>query len=441
MKRPSLPRVVREPLRLLGLTWTAWNHHNAPRIGAALAYYTTFSMAPILVIAIAVAGMVFGADAAQEEVSVQMRGLFGDTGARAVEEMLAHAHRRGVGVLATIVGTVTLLLGASSLFGELQSALNLIWGAPPPGKVRLLTLLRSRFLSFAMVLVIGFLLLVSLVVSAALSGLQGSLGGFIASPFTAQTVNLVLSVLVTTTLFALLFKVLPDVKIAWKDVGVGAFVTAVLFAIGKQLIGLYLGNSTLASAYGAAGSFVVMLVWIYYSAQLILFGAEFTQVYAHRHGPDLSGKQPTRENDMGISNGSAHWNGRLKTGEGAMKPAHGPEARFSLATRFDGQPGSNPEELIGAALSGCFSMALTGALEKAGLAPTRVETTAAVKLEKLDAGFTITTIALTTVATVAGVDAAKFQTIAMETKKTCPVSRALAGVTITLDASLAPSVG
>jgi membrane protein len=282
-----MPPILHQTKRILTQTWEAWNAHNTPRIGAALAYYTIFSMAPILIIAIAVAGMVFGEDTARQEMILQMRSLFGVTGAKAIEEMLANANQGGSGVIATIIGIITLLIGSSSIFGELQSALNLIWDAPPRGKQHLGTILRRRFLSFAMVLVIGFLLLVSLVVSALLSGLQNSFGGFISSPFIAQSINVLLSIIVTTSLFSLIYKVLPDVKIAWKDVGVGAFVTALLFAVGKQLIGLYLGNSTLASTYGAAGSFAVMLVWIYYSAQLILLGAEFTQVYAHRRGSKI----------------------------------------------------------------------------------------------------------------------------------------------------------
>ncbi len=268
-------------------TWRGWNAHNGRRIGAALAYYTAFSMAPILIIAIAVAGTVFGADAARDEVSHQMQGLLGAEGAEAVQAMITNAHGDGSGVIATVIGAVTLLLGASSLFGELQSALNLIWNAPAPKKHGIGVLVRARVMSFAMVLVIGFLLLVSLVVSATLSGLQGTIG-VQWSPLIAQLVNLLVSLVVTTVLFALIFKVLPDVKVAWRDVAVGAFATAVMFALGKQLIGLYLGNSSVGSAYGAAGSFVVMLVWIFYSAQLILLGAEFTFAFAHRHDPPAS---------------------------------------------------------------------------------------------------------------------------------------------------------
>jgi membrane protein len=217
-------------------------------------------------------------------MSQQLGELFGTTGAAAVEEMLTNAHTSGGGVLATVVGGVTLLVGASTLFSELQSALNLMWDAPKPARKGILTLLRTRFLSFAMVLVIGFLLLVSLVLSAVISGLQSHLGGRVPIPVLAQLINVVVSTGVSAALFALIFKVLPEVHIAWRDVGVGALVTAGLFTLGKLLIGLYLGNSALATTYGAAGSFVVLLVWVYYSAQLILFGAEFTQVFAHRHG-------------------------------------------------------------------------------------------------------------------------------------------------------------
>lgn len=275
--------IFRRTGQLLTLTGRAWHGHDAPQMGAALAYYTVFSMAPILIIAIAVASLIFGADAARDGVSVQMQGMLGVTGAAAVQEILANAGHGGAGIGATVIGTVTLLFGATSLFGALRSALNTIWGAPPEGRKFLSGFLHARFVSFAMVLVIGFLLLVSLLVSAALSGLSAWFD-LASSRVLAQVVNVALSLAVTTVLFALIYKVLPDVEIAWRDVAVGAAVTAVFFAIGKQLIGLYIGNSVLASAYGAAGSFVVLRVWVYYSAQILLFGAEFTHVYAHRHG-------------------------------------------------------------------------------------------------------------------------------------------------------------
>ena len=281
-------------------TWTlieetlrAFRAHNAARIGAALAYYTVFSMAPMLIIATAVAGTLFGPVAAQAQVRLQLQGLLGEGGAGAVEDLLTNAHHSGAGGLATVVVGLTLLLGATSLFGELQSALNLIWGATPPRRMGALVWLRRRLLCFAMVLVIGFLLLVSLTISALVSGIHGLVGGLGAAPLVAQIVHITVSLFVTSALFAMLFKVLPDVDIAWRDVRRGAFVTAILFAIGKQLIGAYLGNSSLASAYGAAGSLPVLLVWVYYSSQLVLLGAEFTHVYAHRHGSLAGTPLPT----------------------------------------------------------------------------------------------------------------------------------------------------
>lgn len=270
-------------MRLLAQTGRAWRAHNASRIGAALAYYTAFSMAPLLLIAVAAASRIFGADAAQIAVNQQMVGLLGPAGAAVVAGMLESSRAPSSGALASAIGAATLLFGASRLFAELQDALNLIWGAPSTPHIGLIDAIRKRLLSFSMVLIIGFLLLVSLVVSAAVSGVQGAIAGIDPRPLVAQTADLLLSLLLTTVLFALVFRVLPDVDIAWRDVGVGAFATALFFALGKLGIGLYLGNSSIGSTYGAAGSFAVMLVWIYYSAQLILFGAEFTRVYAtHR---------------------------------------------------------------------------------------------------------------------------------------------------------------
>lgn len=278
-----LPGAAGVALRLLVQTGRAWSKHNAPRIGAALAYHTAFSMAPILVIAVAVASLAFGSEAARDSVHVQMVGLLGAAGAEVVTGMLDNTRQVRTGAIATAIGIATLLLGASNLFAELQAALNLIWDAPPAPRRRLWDAIRKRFLSFSMVLIIGFLLLVSLLISAALSGAQGAFPGLAPLPLVGQAINVLISILATTVLFALIFKVLPDVPIAWREVGVGAFATAVFFAVGKLVIGLYLGNSSIASTYGAAGSFAVMLVWIYYSAQLVLFGAEFTKVYAtHR---------------------------------------------------------------------------------------------------------------------------------------------------------------
>jgi membrane protein len=277
--------VAKQTLTMLKTTWKEWNDHKAPRIGAALAYYTVFSVAPVLVIAMGIVGLIFGADAAQQHVSAQIEGMVGKVGAQAVEDMLANAHREGGGVVATILGVVTLLLGATTVFVELQGALNTIWDAPPPKAKGIMATLRSRGLSFAMILVMGFLLMVSLVLSAVLSALGDEIGNVIElPPFVLQSVNFIISTAVIWGMFAMLYKFLPDVKITWKDVFVGSLVTAVLFSVGKALIGLYLGHSSMASAYGAAGSFAVMLVWVYYSAQLLLLGAEFTAVYARGHG-------------------------------------------------------------------------------------------------------------------------------------------------------------
>ena len=268
---------------LLKETGSRWLEDNAPRLGAALAYYIIFSLAPLLITIIAVAGLVFGPQAAQGQLHGQIEQLVGEEGAKAIEAMVAGASETGSGVLASVLGIAMLLLGAAGLFGELQGALNTIWGVrPKPGR-GVLGLLRDRFLSFSMVLGTTFLLLVSLVVSAALAAL-GSLFGEWQTAVVGQVVNQVISLGVVTLLFAMIYRFLPDVKIAWRDVWLGAVITAVLFTVGKYLIGLYLGRTSTASAFGAAGSLAVLLIWLYYSAQIFLFGAEFTKVHANRFG-------------------------------------------------------------------------------------------------------------------------------------------------------------
>jgi membrane protein len=253
----------------------AWIDDYAPSMGAALAYYTLFSIAPLLLIVIGVAGLAFGDEAARGEIFGQLSGLMGPQGAGAVEKLLQGAERPAGGVIATLAGMALLVVGASSVFGELQNALDRIWRAPeqPGGWWKLI---RSRALSFGMILGIAFLLMVSLATSAAISALGRWWG--------AHFLDLGLNFALATVLFALIYKIIPRVRIAWRDVWTGAAVTALLFAVGKVLIGLYLGRSSLASAYGAAGSLVVMMVWVYYSAQVFLLGAEFTRVYAHAHG-------------------------------------------------------------------------------------------------------------------------------------------------------------
>ena len=262
-----------------------WSEDYAPSMGAALAYYTIFSIAPLLVIAIAVAGFFFGADAARGEIFGQLRGLIGDEGATAIQGLVRSASQPGKDALAAIVGTVTLLLGATTVFGELQSDLDRIWDAPKPKHAGLLGLLRGRLLSFGMILGVGFLLLVSLIVSAAVSALGHFWSGWFAGwEAVLQALNFAVGFAIITGLFALIYKLLPRCEIGWKDVWVGAVVTSLLFSIGKLLIGLYLGKSGVASAFGAAGSLVIVLLWVYYSAQIFLLGAEFTKTYALRHG-------------------------------------------------------------------------------------------------------------------------------------------------------------
>jgi membrane protein len=271
---------------------TGWLDHDASSAGAALAFYTLFSVAPILIIAVAIAGYVFGASHAQAELSEQLRGLIGSAGATAIEELMTSAHYSEKRGFAAAVGVVTLLVGATSVFGELQHALDRVWQskrrAQPGGWWRLI---RGRVLSVGMVLGIGFLLLVSLVASAVLSAVGGWLGSYFpALEVLLPIANLVVGFAMTVGLFGLIYKYIPRETIAWNDVWIGAVVTALLFTIGKTLIGAYLGRSSFNSAYGAAGSLVVLLLWIYYSAQIFLFGAEFTRVFAYRHGSRSSAR-------------------------------------------------------------------------------------------------------------------------------------------------------
>ncbi len=264
----------------------SWLDHKASSLGAALAYYTLFSIAPILVIAVAVAGYVFGSQTAENEVLSQMQGLLGDAGAAALRNLLTSAQQSEARGLAAVVSVVTLLIGATSVFGELQNTLDQIWGTPARDQtVAWWRLLRSRLLSVGLILGVGFLLLVSLLASAALAGLGTWLSSYMMHwNVVLPALDLFLSVALATLLFAMIYKYVPRESIAWSDVWVGGFVTAVLFTVGKILIGLYLGRSSISSAYGAAGSVMVLLLWIYYSAQIFLLGAEFTHVYAYTHG-------------------------------------------------------------------------------------------------------------------------------------------------------------
>jgi membrane protein len=267
----------REAWRLARRAVDAWIEDYAPSMGAALSYYALFSIAPLLLIVIGVAGFFFGEEAARGEIFGQLAALIGPVGAHAVEGLVASARKPESGLLAMVVGMTLLITGASTVFGELQNALDRIWRAPAREASKgWWKLLRSRVLSFGMILGIAFLLMVSLVLSAVVSAL-GKWWGL-------HLFDLALSFALTTVLFAMIYKMIPRVRIAWRDVWVGAAITAALFAIGKWLIGLYIGKSSAASAFGAAGSLVVLMLWVYYSAQIFLLGAEFTRAYAEAHG-------------------------------------------------------------------------------------------------------------------------------------------------------------
>lgn len=264
----------------------AWSDDFAPSMGAAIAYYTAFSIAPLIVIVLAIAGFFFGHEAAGGYLYGQLDGLLGRDGAKAVQDMVASARDPGEGIVATTIGGVLLLIGATTVFAELQSDLDRIWKAPAAKRPEgLWGLLRSRVLSLGLVVSIGFVMLASLVISAALAALSGMWGGMFGDvEWLLQIVNFLVGLAVAAVLFALMYKILPRVSIAWRDVWIGALVTAVLFSVGKFLVGLYIGKSSVASGFGAAGSLAVLLVWVYYSAQIFLLGAEFTWVYAHRFG-------------------------------------------------------------------------------------------------------------------------------------------------------------
>jgi membrane protein len=270
---------------LLREACSAWMADNVPSFGAALAFYSIFSLAPVLIVVIALAGMVFGREAAEGEILQQIQALVGRSGATTIQSVIQSANRPTLGVIASTLGIATVLLGASGAFLELQDALNKIWRAKARSESFWVCAIRKRCLSFGLVLGTGFLLLVTLALSAALAAIGTFMAHVLPTPVALlESINFLFSFGVITLLFAMLFKVLPDTKIAWSDVWIGAAVTSLLFTVGKVLIGLYLGRSTVASVYGAAASLVIFLVWVYYSAQILLLGAEFTHVYAKQHG-------------------------------------------------------------------------------------------------------------------------------------------------------------
>lgn len=282
--------------RLIRDTFKNWNEDKAPRLAAALSYYTIFSLAPLLVLVIAITGFIIGNNVTiRNQILAQIQGLVGGQGAQIVNTLITNTSRPRDGILATVIGIVTLLLGATGVFGQLQDSLNTIWKVKPVKNRGLMTMVIDRAQSFAMVFGLAFLLLVSLVISAALSVINhyfaSLLGG---ARIITQISNYVVSIAVIAIIFGAIFKVLPDVNLKWRDVWVGALVTAILFILGQFLISLYLGSAAASSVYGAAGSLVVILLWVYYSAQILFMGAEFTKVHANYRGVELAPSEKAR---------------------------------------------------------------------------------------------------------------------------------------------------
>ncbi|HEX4339982.1 MAG TPA: YihY/virulence factor BrkB family protein [Polyangiaceae bacterium] len=273
-------------------TFSDWSDDNASRLAAALAYYTLLSLAPLLVIAISVAGWFFGLDAARGKIQNELVTLVGPSGAEGIQSVIANARSPSSGIVSTVIGVVTLFIGASGVFGELQGALDTVWEVQPKPGRGLIGQVRDRFLSFTMVLGVAFLLLVSLVLSIALSAVGGAFASALpGGEVIWHVVNAAFSFALITGLFALIFKYIPDADVKWNDVWLGAAVTSALFTLGKIGLGIYLGRAALSSSYGAAGSLVALVVWVYYAAQILFVGAEFTQVQARRRGREI---QPSK---------------------------------------------------------------------------------------------------------------------------------------------------
>ena len=289
-------------------TWKEFGDDKAQRLGAALAYYTVFSIAPLLLIAVAIAGLAFGHKAAQGAIEQQLAGTLGQSTAKAVNQMIVAASKPRSGALATIIGVVTLLFGAAGVFGQLQDALDTIWNVDHPKPAGFMGLIKDRFLSMAMVFGIGFLLLVTLVIDTVISAMGKTIGPHIpGGEAVLQIVQLVISFGLVTALFALTFRYLPHIRVAWKDVWPGAAFTSILFVLGKFGLGLYIGKAAVGSAYGAAGSLVIILIWVYWSAQILFFGAEFTQVYARSRGSMAGDRSKAK-----VRSGAQHVEDRLK---------------------------------------------------------------------------------------------------------------------------------
>jgi membrane protein len=278
--------------KLLQKTFKEWQEDNASRIAAALAYYTVFSISPLLVIAIAIAGAFFGQDTAQAQITEKLTGLVGEDGVKPILLALNNISQPKVRGLASLISIAVLMLGASGIFAQLQDALNTVWKVKPQPGQGILPFLRKRLASFLMVLAIGFLLILSLILSAVVATVSKYRTDFLpGSQILWENLDFIVSLGLMTFLFGLMFKYVPDVKIAWKDVFVGSVITALLFMFGKFLLGVYISKGSLGSAYGAAGSLIVFLAWVYYSAQILLLGAEFTQVYSRMYGSKIRPKK------------------------------------------------------------------------------------------------------------------------------------------------------
>ncbi|MGE5400583.1 MAG: YihY/virulence factor BrkB family protein [Ignavibacteriales bacterium] len=276
-------------------TFSKWSDDKSPKLAASLSFYTIFSLAPLLLIMIAIAGLIFGTDAAQGRIVDEMQSMVGKESAVLIQNAIKKSSDTQTGIIATVIGFVSLILGATGVFLELQDSLNIIWkvsGKPPRGAI--LTYLRSRAISFSLVISFGLLLLITLLVSTAISALSDFAERYISIPgYVLSYTDFILSLIVMIVIFSMIYKILPDVKLSWKDVRIGAIVTSVLFIIGKYLITLYLGRSSVSSTFGAAGSLALFIIWIYYTAQIIFLGAEFTYVYAVRFGSGVIPKFQT----------------------------------------------------------------------------------------------------------------------------------------------------
>jgi membrane protein len=305
---------------VLKKTALEWWEDKAQQLGAALSFYTMLSLAPLVLLIISIAGMVVGREQAQTAMLEQAEQLVSPEGAEAISEILANSQDPGASTLAVILGGITLLVGATGVFGQLQDSLNTIWEVEPKPGRGIWGMIEDRFLSFAMVLGILFLLLVSLALSAGISTLNTYFEQLLpdVAPLLLQAGQMLVSLIIFTLLFAMMFKLLPDVKMAWSDVWVGALMTAVLFTIGKFLIGLYVAKSAVGSTYGAAGSFVVLLIWVYYSSQILFFGAEFTQVYANTFGSRTVPAEDARR----VSEASRQQQGIPRRNSSQQHPAH-----------------------------------------------------------------------------------------------------------------------